>query len=381
MEALPQNPADFWQGFVSNTVIGSSHNLMLCQERGKTVTYRSYIKPIDYTGRLWKFWYGNTVDSTFADGSISKANQSGGRWTICAAYAAASAGPDSVLSSVTPVTFGGRTVKAVQPDECFWSDEIALCVPEGQYLVFTWAIASPPEEAGSIPFTPDSQIPCFVAEGDCAAAADNTGFAFDVNAVKPNLFAVQKQNVRRLGFLGDSITQGCGTSNDGYAFWSGRIGLALQDTYAAWNLGLGYARAKDAATGGRWLQKASLCDVVTICLGVNDLLSEPDSAEEMTANLCSIVRQLKQRNPALSIILFTLPPLHDKTDRLPVWEAVNRRIRSGEIPGVDRTFDIAAVLSCPPPHAYLSKFGDLHPDDRGSAAVADAFLRWSAPIL
>lgn len=361
----------FWNGFVSNTVAGTGNNFVLFLNTNRTYTYRSYIKPL-YAGlHTWKFWYSNTVDSTFADGAEAYAGRPGGSWTVQrAAVGIAMTADGEAPRNEIPLTFNGGSTKRVCPQETFWSDEVVLDVPNGAYLVFTWTIV--PETDGTVvPCSPDSQIPCFSAE-------QNGAFTFTLNALKPNLFAVRKSGVKRLGFLGDSITQGCGTENDRYEFWVARIGAALKDRYSTWNLGLGFARAKDAAKKDAWFRKASLCDRVILCLGINEVLNDSDSAPEILRSLREIVQGLKGNNPSIRILIFTLPPPNDGQARLEVWREVNRGIRRELRTQVDEVFDIAAVLGRNSEEDYLSRCGDLHPNGEGGAWVAEAFLTWLA---
>lgn len=218
----------FWNGFVSNTVVGTGNNLLLFQSKEHIYTYRCYIKPLYTDVDVWKFWYGNTVDSTFHEGGIAYANRSGGKWEIISAFVGVSHIPDGTVLEEVPITFCGCVSKTVLPDETFWSDAVRLTVLEGQYLVFTWRIQAETDKE-AIPYSPDSQIPCYCAQ-------DDGDLVFTLDCIKPNLFASKREGVKRLGFLGDSITQGCGTINNTYEFWAARIGTFVKETYSTWNL-------------------------------------------------------------------------------------------------------------------------------------------------
>ncbi len=75
-------------GFVSNTVIGTGNNSVLFLNKSEEHTYISFLKPL-YTGDfVWKFWYANTVDSTFESGKDAYAGRLGGNFTVKSAFIA-----------------------------------------------------------------------------------------------------------------------------------------------------------------------------------------------------------------------------------------------------------------------------------------------------
>jgi hypothetical protein len=63
----------------------------------------------------------------------------------------------------------------------------------------------------------------------------------------------------------------------------------LPERCSVWDLGIGYARAADAATDGEWLKRAKQCDKVHVCFGVNDTLRNY-RAEEILQNLQRIIQ-------------------------------------------------------------------------------------------
>ncbi len=366
----------FPKDFVSDTVIGTSNNFIIFGKAGETRTYTSYVKPTYADAENFKFWFSNTVDSTFEKGEVAFADRPGGPWRLNYAYLSDGGADPEVIplhaAASANVTFSGERSKIVSPDEKFWSDEVSLCVPAGHYLAFTVCVTFL-SESGGIPVTPDSQIPCYRAEGARISSKDRAAFTPDNLCVKPALFAAEKPGVKRLCFLGDSITQGIGTRNNGYEFWAAKIGLALKDSYAPWNLGLGFARARDAAKDGAWLAKAKTCDAAVVCLGVNDLLHESAPAAEVLSYLDRITRLLKEGGVG-RLILFTLPPLADIW-HLAEWREINRAIREEAIKNADAVFDMAAVLGYDEPEGYKARYSGLHPDGNGGTAVADAFLK------
>jgi lysophospholipase L1-like esterase len=341
-----------------------------------TATYRSYFR-VRQAGRFrWRFWFSNTVDSTFGDGLQAFANKTGGFWHINGAGVAVSPSADGSVAPGTMqrVRFQGSAGRAVMPGEQFWSDAVELQVSPDDYLVFTWSVTVP-AAGDALPYSMDSQIPAFVAEGDCAEDVDGRSFSADTNCAKPNLLACDRAVDKRIAFLGDSITQGCGTAMDGYEYWVAKIAAGIGADCAVWNLGLGYARAYDAASDGAWLSKAKKCDEVNICLGVNDIGAGSRTDTQILADLQAIANGLKRNDPLCRIILFTIPPFNYTGEQERYWRAVNRAIRTGMIAGADSVFDMASVLSRPHPDDAMSMF-DPHPDAAGGTAIAEAYLAW-----
>lgn len=364
---------DFWDGYVSNTAVGTGNNFVISFHDTEVHTFRCRIKPLYYGHLTWRFWYQNSVDSTFDDGSVAAAGMPGGCWEIVSASVATDSGGQE--AKFLPVTFGESRQKSVCPEESFWSDPCELFIQEGGYLIFSWALrALSPEE--KIPMSPDSQIPCFTRNGNQSEEPGMTGFLEDFNAPKPNLFAVKKEGLRRLCFLGDSITQGLHTGVDAYAFWAAKISEEIKHQFACWNVGLGFARAADAASDGPWLNKAKQCETVILCLGVNDLLHGHGTAETVLEDLQTTVKLLLSHDKECQIILFTVPPLNDPDLCYNDWVIINETIRAGSIRGLCGVFDISKVLGCPYPKEYKARFGELHPDGNGGTAVAEFFLKY-----
>lgn len=370
-----QREEALWREFVSNVSVGTGNNFILRWTKPAVLTFRSYYRVKEAGPFRWRFWFSNTVDSQFAQGEQAWSNRPGGSWQIRSAAVAVSNQADGSLKtdSLKWVTYNGCQTKQVDPDECFWSDEVTLSVQKHEYLVFTWCIAV--DQAGDhVPFTPDSQIPAYIAPGDQTMETAGEAFSADVNCAKPNQLAVARPVRKRIVFLGDSITQGCGTRIDYYEQWAVRIGQSLPADIAVWNLGLGYARAANAATNGAWLAKARYCDEINICLGVNDLLGDQRSADEVLADLAQIIRILKDSG-VTSVILLTVPPFNFTAEHEQRWRRINQVIRINPPAGVDRVFDLAAVLSKPAPEENISRF-DPHPDGEGGAEIADAYMAW-----
>lgn len=372
--------------YTSLTSLSSASNFMWRPEKATTLTFRTYIRPREYGGLSFKLWHSNTVDSTWADGSESKANDQGGQWRIESCFVAdGGMQPDGSVAqgSERCVTFGGETSKNVEKGEQFWSDEVSVNIPEHHFLAFSWSITVDGFENG-LPFNTETLLAsAYEAEGDLAGQASENLFVPAGNRqVLPSLLAYEKAVSKQIVFLGDSITQGVRTEQDGYAFWAAKIAAGLGADIGVWNIGSGWARAYDLVNDSMWLSKAKQGDEVVICLGVNDIGTANRSAEQLIADLTAIIQQLLSNKPNLAIWLCTLPAFNFEGEHELVWRTVNDWIRGGSAVGAAGIFDIAKVLGQAAPNdqllqsAYMSPHNDPHPNGLAGTAVAEAFLAW-----
>ena len=128
--------------YYSNVSCGTGNNFILIFGENKRIVARSYFMP-ERTGEYnYRFFFQNTVNTTFAQGEIAYVNMSGGNWHICSARVGIGAehGNTDVDISFTPVYFDGKSERDVLPDETFFSDEIRIDVPDNRYLVWEWEI-------------------------------------------------------------------------------------------------------------------------------------------------------------------------------------------------------------------------------------------------
>jgi hypothetical protein len=380
-----------WDRYTSATALSTASNFIMKSASTFTHTYRAYIKLRKNGKQKLKFWTSNIVDSTWADGTDSKANLQGGPWKI-ESCSIADGGPlpdgSVVVGTGIPVTYGGERTKTVEPGEAFWSDEVEIKLPDGHFLAFTWTLTS--LAAGdSFPYNTEGVlVSAYDSPGNKTEQSSSEGFSRSTNClVLPDFIGCEAgEDVHRIGFFGDSITQGVRTRMDGYEYWVARIAEELPLWNGVWNLGSGWARAYDAASDGAWLNKAKLNDEVVLILGVNDIGTAGRSADEVLKDLNTIISKLKDNRRDVRIILFTVPTFNFTDMQEQHWRKVNETIRSGKISGVEQVFDMAAVLSQPAPQdhllkpEYMSDEFDPHPNGIAGAAIATAFLDWYGRI-
>lgn len=365
----------FPEGYASNIALGTGNNAAMRFEAGGRFTFRALIHPLAGGRMNWRFYYKNQLDSTWDDGRDSRADLPGGAFQIVSAQAGVCAHAHAPIEGAQPVLFSGREQITLQPGQALFSDPVALDCPESGYIAFSWCLDCP--KNAPIPGTPDSQSLCFRAAGDQSGQRDLAGFSPSDSEglmVLPNLWAAQRPFAARIGFLGDSITQGCGTRPNYYEHWAARILTRLGGRFGGWNLGLGFGRAQDAARNGSWLSKAAALDALCVCLGVNDILQGRTCAQ-LWDDLCAIREHLRSENPRLRLIQFTIPPFDLEGEPLSIWRQVNDGLRTLAQKGEIELFDIARVLAAPAPNDHLAPFGP-HPDGAGGEAVCRAFLDW-----
>ena len=350
--------------YVSNVPLGTGTNFIL--EGSRHVKVRAYL-PVEQPGEFnWRIFYMNTVNSTFADGSVAYFDRSGGNFRIISAKLAdggvygkhePNTEPDWLL-----LTFNGESSLDVCPDEQIMSDPVRLCVEPGHSLAFEWEL-----EGEDIPCTPDSQA--FTYE------YDENGCCPANSCPLPAMFACDRPYKKRVAFLGDSITQGCGTTRGAVEMWAGRIAMML-DGYAVWNLGLGYGRGADCAAGKSWIQKAKQNDVVIMTFGVNDILhgaykaGHRSSAGEVDDVLEKLIRELQ--SAGVEVILSMIPPFEFTREQYIEWRAAELSIpRIAELYGC-RVYDIESALDADDRLGDKFIYG-AHPDGRGGLAAAEKF--------
>lgn len=359
-------PHTQFDDYVSNTVISTGNNTIV--KEAKEITYRAYFLPEEYGQFSYCFYFSNTVDSTWNKGQKSYAGMPGGSYEILSASISdggTAADPAQPVSGTTAVTFGGQTAKSVSPDETFWSDPVDFSLEEGHYLVWEWTLTGT-----TIPAIAMSNMTnCFYSDGG--------GFIYCGETPLPVLIGCDRAVKGKVAFIGDSITQGCQTSDFAYRFWVSEIEKEIGDDYAVWNLGLGHARASDAAKNGDWLARAKAYETVVVAFGTNDIHTGsyggdgPDTAAEVEASIRTIVTEL--RNAGCEVILFNAPPFGYTDGRENERTALNEMLpQTAEETGCT-LFDFSSLLSDPQDTA-MPLYGG-HPNDEGCRLVAERFLR------
>lgn len=348
---------NYFNKYVSNT-LASSQNQLYFTSDGKRQVGRVYYKVFSTGEYEYSFLFNDAIDSTYADGSISKVNETSGKWSIHSvkALVCSKDSPDVIVSE-TQLAFAKKTEKAVSEGESFVTDGVKISVGEGELLCLEIEFSGT-----KIPYFEEIIIPTkLFIDGE---------WRDDKRVPTPSMVGVKRQVEKKIGFFGDSITEGIGTPCGSYTHWNAKIAELLGEKYSYWNLGIGFARAADGASNGGWLNKAKEMDIVTICLGVNDM-GRGYSAMEIKCNIESIVRILKDKR--IRTILFTVPPFGYDEKTKEKWLDVNDYIRCS-LSKITEVYDVVPIWGDKAPNEQNAIYGG-HPNEEGCLKLAEDFVK------
>lgn len=339
--------SEFYERFSSDCAAGCGNQLLAKHPKEVTKTNRCWFR-LSFGGEHYALLLSNEIDSTYDDGSISRPGDVG-EWTIHGIRVGLCREVQEEPAAWQEVTFSGKREKKVTGKEPFVTDPIALGAKAGDWLCYEITFTGscyPYHEEAVLTMVPDKQMPL------------------------PLMIGSDRPVKEKIGFWGDSITQGCGTEDDSYTHWVARIAEKLPEI-SVWDLGIGYARASDAAIQGGWMERAKQCQTIHVCFGVNDILRNR-KAEEILWDLEIIIDTLKEAG--CRVILLTLPPFDLEGEQRVQWQKVNAAIRERLCREADGFFDIAAVLGQEVPNEHRCIYGG-HPNAEGCKAVAEAYLK------
>ncbi len=363
---------DGFRSFVSNCVAGSANQFVFDLPKDQVRRGRIFYR-IQAAGEYpYSLLFSNVLDSTYGDGSLTRCNQFPAPWRIheakvfrCRSFPQGqwkqTGLPPVALENETPLLFQGEREKVVAPGEFFSSDPCLLSFEKGEFLCLELAFSGT-----RLPYHEETLLPVFLYNGK--------DWLYDRRMPVPGRIGCRREVKKRVAFLGDSITQGIGTPRHSYLHWNALVADALGDSYAFWNLGIGFARASDAASDGAWLYKAKQCDAVILCLGTNDILVGR-SARELKGDLTRIVALLKESGPA--VLVQTVPPFDYNEAEREVFFEVNDFIRRELAASGVLVFDVAPLLALSPEEPHRARFGG-HPDPEGCKLWAEALLDFLA---
>lgn len=369
----------YFERYSSNSLAGSSNQYFFTLKKGEVKTGRVFYKIFCEGEYNYSFLFSNILDSTYADGEKSHCNLLCREWKIWGARVGVAQIPASnkevtklVLSEVDlaksdisvfcwqTVLFNGKKEKEVQIGEVFVSDPLTLRFKKGEYLCVELTYSGQ-----MIPYHEEITLPTFV----------KSDFEWKYSRCMPipNMIGCDRNVRKKIGFLGDSITQGIGVKGNSYLHWNALFAEQLGTDYAFWNLGIGYGRAGDVASDGIWLKKAMQNDVVVVCLGVNDLC-QGGNAMQIKANLEFIAQSLKEAGK--KVVMQTVPPFNYNEKIRKEWMEVNRFIIEELSKKVDFLFDVVPILQESDSAPHVAKFGG-HPNKEGNALWAQAlYKKW-----
>lgn len=350
----------YFQNYVSNTLAGTGCQLLT--NSGGVQTGIAFYRVFAGGKYGYSFLFSNTADSTFSDGSLSRAGETGKPWKIYGmqAYVTGAPVPDRDVRQARALTFGGAAQKTVRSGEWFATDEAVFDVKETEYLAVKITY-----EGERLPGHPENLLPCYRQEGGA--------FVADTMIPVPSMVGCGRRAKKRIAFWGDSITQGIGTERDSYAHYAAVAAKKLGTEYAFWDIGIGYGRAQDAAGGGTWMKKALQSDLLFVCFGVNDILFGR-SAEEVKRDLLIVTGTL--RAAGKEVVLQTVPPFDWADEKREIWKAVNGDILENPQKYADHVFDDRPFIGAGEDFSR-SPYG-AHPNAEGCARWGNALCDFIA---
>ena len=349
--------------YVSATADAAANQHFFIENNGgKPVCGRVFLRLLPGRGDVpsYRMWFSNALDATYGAGTTVYANALCEPWEILRACVWAVPDfpetPEEALRirkrNAVTLTFEGKEFLHLEPGAVLPCDPFRL--PKDAA-----SLALELEFKGHIlPYHHESLLPV-LRKGP-------GGWTYDVRVPLPVMTGME-EDLPMIGFLGDSITQGIGSGASRYSYPS-LIAEAFAGQASVYNLGIGYARAWDAATDGFWLTRAKQCDPVVVALGVNDIC-QGVSAEELCGNLKAVLLSLREGGCAT--LLLTPFPFDWTGEKREVWNAVLfyceeelRRLSSGFL----RT---DTLLSLDTDEPWKAGFG-AHPNAEGHRRLATA---------
>ena len=352
---------NYFDTYVSNSLAPSSNQSYFLDDE-KCIS-RSFYKV--YTGGKFEysFLFSNTIYSTFADGSHSQVNLECDKWEILSLKALVidSKTRDFSIPKIVreyQLTFDGKISKEIE--KAVYTDGMVINAEKDDYICLEMEFKG----EGKMPYFEEILIPSY--------RLDDGKWVKNNKSPLANMIGIKRQVEKKIGFLGDSITEGCGTENNSYDAWCAKIAEKSSEKNSYWNLGIGFGRADDIATDGIWLERAKNLDIVTVCIGVNDIC-QGFSTWKIKDNITKIINILKDNN--VRVILFTVPPFDWNEEKTKKWNEVNDYINKKLSKKVE-IFDTVSIWGQDAPNQNLSRYGG-HPNKEGCEALADIFVEKS----
>jgi len=350
----------WFDSFSSNTLGGTGNQLYFGTD-GKVQTGCVYYKIFAGGTYRYSLLFSNIIESTYKEAYHSHSNLVCDEWEIFSAEVGVcketSCEIAGEVETFIPVTFDGNREKTVKPGEFFTTDPVEVTAEKGDYLCLKITFCG-----NMIPYHLESVLPTFVwTDGKWTP---------DKRLPVPGMVGCDRKVSARIGFLGDSITQGVGTPPNSYAHWCALVGEEIGEQYSFWNLGIGYGRGQDAATDGAWLFKARQMDAVVVAFGSNDI-GRGRTLEQMKQDMAAIVDKL--HDAGIKVFLISVPPYDWTGVYFDRWKGINDYIVQELSQKAEGFLDIAPLLVDAEKGEGKCKYG-THPNADGCRVWADAMV-------
>lgn len=292
-------------------------------------------------------------------------------------------------SSVRAVTFAGRDAVEIAPGDEARSDPVRLSVPAGADLAVSHHVVGPAMVDRHLQAIQTS----YLASGRHGSDTGGDAFAEAVTSWH-GLVAVDvlaPRSTGALAVLGDSITEGVGSTVDAGRRWPDLVARRAGGELAVLNAGIGgnHAARPFALSGPQGLvdfgpaatsrfpadvlRRSGVTDVV-VFIGINDVFTQlsPTLVEDVTGAYRRMA--LAARAAGLRVIGATITPASQSGVVEDHRLAINRWIRGSGVFDAVVDFD-AAVADPASPNRLVPRFDAdrVHLTDAGYAALAEAF--------
>lgn len=328
---------EYFKNYVSNTLAGTSNQLYFDNSAAKGNSSEGMMFYRATVGGEFEYslLFSNSIDSTHSKGNSGRPNMKMNDFDIISVQLGVLDGkktpdPKNVDAQTTLYTTSVKKYEHTNKVTYFETEPVKLNAAADDYIV---AIV---EFVGSkVPCHVETLIPTFKKDGNSWKADKNIPLA--------NMVGIKREVKATVAYLGDSITQGIGVGANQYTFWNAVVSKKLGNDFSYWNLGIGYARCKDAATDGSWLFKAKQADYVVVCLGVNDIGTEKSDGPTLCSHIEKVVDELNKAG--CKVILQTIPPYTSySAEGIQTWYTANDYIKNELSKKVVAVFDQTEIL-------------------------------------
>lgn len=360
---------EYFKNYVSNTLAGTSNQLYFDNSAANGAVSEGMMFYKATVGGEFDYsvLFSNSIDSTYASGNKGVPNMKLSDFDVKGVKIGVLSGskefptPQDVEKETTLVSATVSKYEHTNNVTYFETSPVKLSAAADDYIVVVV------EFTGSrIPCHTEALIPTFKNENGSWKSSKNIPLA--------NMVGIKREVKATVAYLGDSITQGIGVGSNKYVFWNAVTSKKLGNDYAYWNLGIGYARCKDAATDGSWLFKAKQADYVVVCLGVNDISSDKATGTQLCQNLKRVVDKLNEAG--CKVILQTVPPYTSYTDDgIKTWYTANDYIRNELSKKVVAVFDQTELLMTNKKKPNVVRYGG-HPSSFGCKIWGEALYKF-----
>ena len=338
------------KGYFSNTLAGGGNQFIFINPNHKSGGVSRIFYKVTAGGEYnYVTKWSCVIDSTYSDGSVSKANTVLDGFNILGLKMAVCKEVNNEIpdTSFVKATFDGENGVLVKGEKIYTSDPVTLNAREDEYICLEIEF-----NGKTIPCHEECLIPTFVKfAGEWVP---------DRRTPIPMTLACDRPITKRIGFWGDSITQGIGVKFNSYKGFSQVAGKLLSKDNGVWNLGLGYGRLEDAITLSAWYNKACMCDILVICFGVNDI-NNGAIYKNMKKDIKDLLKALKKHK--IKILLQTIPPFNYDKKKAKIRDKVNKFILKCKSKRVS-VFDNRFILAKEEEPQYAMYEG--HPNETGA---------------